>query len=448
MLVLDGDNWQEMTNAAKRELGRLEKAGYLHSDYSRFEEITDYRPVYYEKVLEKLGNKIIARQIEREQKIYKELGVSGINELNKMFKGDEAIQTFINGQMDNIYSLIAGTLKETKNDSNLGQKIVNKQKIENSIENSFNNALNNMTKDYQQNLSKIFNNGTLSQNMIEPLKKISNKQDNGRYKQAQSIASQSFSQWKGNMLEHCVGMLFSQIGKVKNVKITGSNLDQFGKYIKSDTTVFTDEINIGISAKNYKIETNAKGEKFLKNNLTLHSGGSFESFLERLESLRNEELQSNLNTITKRFRTDNYYYNLINEAANKVSFKNSNPAEDFMNIIKDLASAWFGTQLVTNTEAKTSGQNVDFLAVSNLGLIPMSILLKALREQTAGINVNISSTANINEEQVYQNKLLAPHGNRSYTGGEVQVGAEAGREMYKGIKVSPIRLRLILSQFI
>ena len=75
-------------------------------------------------------------------------------------------------------------------------------------------------------------------------------------------------------------------------------------------------------------------------------------------------------------------------------------------------------------------------------------MLKALREQTAGINVNISSTANINEEQVYQNKLLAPHGNRSYTGGEVQVGAEAGREMYKGIKVSPIRLRLILSQFI
>ena len=62
-----------------------------------FEEISDYKSVYYANVINKLGKAIIKKQKEREKAIYNELGVSDINGLNELFKGDAAIQTFVNG---------------------------------------------------------------------------------------------------------------------------------------------------------------------------------------------------------------------------------------------------------------------------------------------------------------------------------------------------------------
>lgn len=365
--------------------------------------------------------------------------------------------------MDNAIRTIANVLKEEANDTKyMSQKVENVDNLVEKVGTYFEKEINTMSKDYVNNLNKIKSNGAINGNDLlsnstvrETAKMLSGTLDsytniskNGEFKTAEEFARGAFRGLKGKMLEQCVAIFFAQLGKVKGVKVTGSNLDAFGKDIKSDDTVYTENYSIGITAKNYGTKTNSQGQISLKKELNLHSGGSFETFLNRLESFKNPELQGSLNTINKRFRSDNYYYNLINEAANKTSFKSSDPAQDFVSTVKDLAAAWFGSQLVTNTQEQVAGQNVDFLIVSNIGFIPMSSVLKALREETANLNVTIDSKSNIDLDDLYEKKINAKHGRYTYSGEEVTIGAEAGKEVYNNIKIGAIRLHLILNKII
>lgn len=455
------DTWEHTTEAAKKRLKYLEKAGYLHSDYSRFEEITDYKKTYYKNVINKLANKIIEVQEAREQGIYKDLGVKGIKELNDMFINDKAIKLFIENNMDSAYRIIADSLKEEfKNTDYMSRKVKDVDELVGRVGKVFENDLNKLNKTYVKNLNKVITDGVITKEeltnnstvketakmMAGTLSSFTNIKKDGDFKTAREFAKGAFSGLKGKMLEQCIAMFFAQLKKVKGVEVTGANLDIFGKDIKADDTVYTKNYNIGLSAKNYGTELNSKGQITLKRKLSLHSGGSFESFLKRLESFKSNDFQSELNTINKRFRTDNYYYNLINEAANKTSFKESDPAQDFISVVKDLAAAWFGSQLITDTKEQTAGQNVDFLVVNSIGIIPMSALLKALREQTASINVGINSKTNVDLEDLYEKKINAKHGKYTYSGEEVTIGAEAGEEVYRDIEVGAIKLHLILNK--
>lgn len=454
--------WEHTTEAAKKRLKYLEKAGYLHSDYSRFEEITDYKTVYYKNVLSKLADKVIARQEAREKAIYADLGVSGVNDLNKKIFSDEALETFIGGNLDNAFRIIGDSLKEAADDTTyMSRKVENIDELVNKVSSTFEKDLNKMSENYVKNLKKIDKGGLISGDelknnsevkqiakmMANNLSGYTNKRKDGEFKTAQEVASAAFRGMKGKMLEQCIGMFFAQLKKVKGIKVTGTDLDIFGKDIKSDTIVYTKNYSIGITAKNYATELNSKGQLALKKEINLHSGGSFDTFIKRLESFKNGDFQSDLGTITKRLTSDNYYYNLINEAANKVSFKSSDPAQDFLNIVKDLAAAWFGTQFVTDTKEQAAGQNVDFLALNDLGLIPMSVLLRALREESSNINVSIESKTDIDLEDLYEKKVNAKHGKYTYSGEEVTLGSKAGEEVYKDIEMKAIRLHLILNTF-
>lgn len=451
--ILNEDTWEKTTAEAQKRYSYLESVGYLHSDYDRFEEISDYKSVYYANVINKLGKAIIKKQKEREKLIYDELGVNGIDGLNDFFNGDAAIQTFINGTFNNL----VGTVAEALSDSgwergNLEQMMSESKKedIEQRIENKFQKSLDGFTDQYKENLNKILNNKGLSAEMLPLIQNISIFKEN-ELRDAKSFARASFGQWKGALLEQCLAMCVAQLGKVKNTKVTGSDLDQFDKFIKSDVTVTTSNMDIGLSAKNYKTIIDNKGNVVFDNDLALHGGNSgtyFENFLQRMESLKSDDFQGNINTITKRLRTDNYYYNLINEAAKKFSFKTSDPAMDFVAIVKGLAAAWFGTQLVTNTKEGNKGQNVDFFVVGKYGFIPMSSILQGLMDESASLSVNINSTASLNMDNIYDEKVQAEHGRRMYSGEEVGIGIEAGSQVYDKIKVSPIKLKMILNQFI
>lgn len=447
----EASNYIRVTEEARRKENQLESIGYLHSNYERFKEISNYNNVTYVAKINQLAKVIIQKQINREKEIYKELGVNNVNELTKKFLGDEGLQYFISNNYDNIRKVMATALKESFGNSSLQQKVnkTNKKEIEKTIQNSFDKSLQNLSKEYQDNLSKILNNKGIGKEMILTLEKISNRDKNNKLKNAQQITSGAFSQWKGSLLEQCIALFVSQLNHIKGVEVTGSSLDSFGKFIKSDVTAFTENMTIGFSAKNYKMRQNKKGEWELDKSLSLHSKGSFENFLNRIESLKNTDLDKYLSNIGKTFRSDNYYYNLINEAVQKTSFQSSKPAEDFLLTVKELAAAWFGTQLTTNTKDENNGQMVDFFIIGNKGFIPMSVLLIALQEESAKINATITSTANIDEDSIYEKKIESPYTSEGLYSSYVQnIGFYAGQEVYSGIKISEIKLNLILKNFI
>ena len=135
----EASNYIRVTEAARRKRSELEAVGYLHSNYSRFKDITDYDSVLYKDRLDKIGNTIISKQIAREQQIYKELGINGIQELREKFLGDEGLQDFIGSSFNNVYTTIADALKEVAGESSLERKINKKTKkeMEQSMQNAF-----------------------------------------------------------------------------------------------------------------------------------------------------------------------------------------------------------------------------------------------------------------------------------------------------------------------
>ena len=447
----EASNYIRVTEEARKKESQLESIGYLHSNYERFKDISSYDRIYLTQV-EKVADLIIKKQLQREQDIYRELGVKNVDELVNMFFNDQALNTFIESKYDNAKAMVAEALKESVGNSSLSQTVskVKKKQIEDSIEDSFNKAIKEMTEDYQKNLNKITGQG-LSKEVVSDLKKISNRENNNKMKNAMKIASGAFSQWRGDLHEQTIAMFLAKLNKVKGVEVTGSNLDSLSKFIKSDVTAFTDTMSIGFTAKNYKIIEDKNGNAKLKYKLNLHGGGkegnSFESFMERLESLKNTDLNSYIADIVGGFRSNNFYYNLINEAVQTSSFKTSQPALDFINTVKSLAAAWFGTQLVAETKEGLAGQNVDFLIVGKRELIPISSLLIALREKTLDLTVSISSNAKIDEDSIYEQKIESPYTSEGLYSSHVQnIGFYAGQEVYSGIKISSIKLDLVLNQ--
>ena len=225
----EASNYIRVTEEARRKESQLESIGYLHSNYERFKDISSYDRIYLTQV-EKVADLIIKKQLQREQDIYRELGVKNVDELVNMFFNDQALNTFIESKYDNAKAMVAEALKESVGNSSLSQTVskAKKKQIEDTIEDNFNKAIREMTEDYQKNLNKITGQG-LSKEVVSDLKKISNREDNNKMKNAMKIASSAFSQWKGDLHEQTIAMFLAQLNKVKGVEVTGSNLDSLSK---------------------------------------------------------------------------------------------------------------------------------------------------------------------------------------------------------------------------
>ena len=442
---------EQVTDYAGRNLRKLEDAGYLHSNYERFKKVEHYNKMITDSKLKAVGDKVIEKQKAREEACYKALGVKNAAELNKKYLSDEAVNTFIQSSYNNIYATLADSLKEIMGSSDLGQKVSksHQKEIANSIEKNFDSALESLSKDYSSNINKLVNGGIISKEMVDSFRGVSNRDKDNKLRKAGQMARSSLAEWKGKLGEIVVGLFASQLNGIKGVEVTGGSIDELGKFIKTDVTSYTDEMSIGFSVKNYATKVNKEtGDKYLPRDITLHSGGNFETFLNRLKSLNAGDLQSDVNNIVDVLGSDNYYYSLINEAAHKTTFQSSDPAQDFISTIKGMAAAWFGTQLVINAKEGISGQNVDFFVLSNYGVIPMSVLLEGLKTEVASIKVGISSTASLDEEEIYEKKISQPYNPQQgfYSNAVLNIGHYAGEEVYTGIKVSEIKLSLILSK--
>lgn len=440
---------QKITDYAAANLSRLEKAGYLHNDYDRFKEITDYHSILQIGKLQKLGDEVIRVQEEREQKCYTVLGVSNAKELNEKYLSDEGVRQVLDNNIDISYGIIDRAFKEGFENGSLKTNVTDRRKdvLVKSLQNILDKNTEQLTKDYQKNLDKIRTEGGLSYDSAQILANTKNKRTKTQYKTGGEFAASVFSQWKGRMGEAIVGMFASQLNNIKGVEVTGSNLDEFGKFIKSDVTTYSEDISIGFTVKNYKLKLDANGQVQLDRPITLHGGGNFESYLQRLESLKSENFQGDINNIVDSLKSDNYYYNLINEAVNKTTFLSSKPAEEFLQLTKELAAAWIGTEFITDTIQGGPGQNIDFLVISRFGVIPISTILKEIKKGSSTINVSMKSTAEIDMENLYEDKInrpWAPTG--AYSNSVLNVGHYAGREVYQGITIGEIKLSLLLSQ--
>ena len=153
----EGKNYLRVTEAARRKEKELEAHGYLFNHYERFKSISDYDRFIYTDKLQKIANLIIDKQVAREKIIYNELGISNANELEQMFLGDEGLQDFIGSNFNNVYSVVAGALKDITNDNYSMDKKLNKTekaRLENSIQNAFDEEFNKLSDEYKNNLSK------------------------------------------------------------------------------------------------------------------------------------------------------------------------------------------------------------------------------------------------------------------------------------------------------
>ena len=210
----NSDSYLRVTEIARQKQGQLEKAGYLHSNYDRFKDISDYDSIIYSARLNKIAQKLLDEQAKREQAIYQKLGVKNVQELQEKFFSDEAIANFIGGHFNNIYTTVADALKDVAGKSDLSQKIskVNKAKIEQSIEDAFNKDLEGFSQEYQDNLSKIVSSGTLGENMVSVLNAIDNRTAQNKMKTGAQVSRSALAQWKGALLENCLAMFIAQLG--------------------------------------------------------------------------------------------------------------------------------------------------------------------------------------------------------------------------------------------
>lgn len=445
----NSDSYLQMTNAARIKQSELEKAGYLFSHYDRFKDVSDYDKIIYQSRLEQVAKKLISEQEKREQQFYAQLDIKNVKELEEQYFSDAAVANFIGGHFNNIYPVISEALKSVVNDGSLSTKIskTTKTQMEKAIEDAFNADFEKFSEEYQNNLYKIVNSGTLGAEMASVIKSVENRTNQNKMRTGAEVSKATLGHWKGELLERCLAMFLAQLGKVDKVQLTGTDLDSFNRFVKSDVTAKIGDLEIGFQTKNYKWKKDPLTNNVtLPNDLTLHSGGSFETFVTRIEALKNQQIAGDLQIISKKLRSNNYYYHLINEAVNKTNFSKSEPAQEFLQVVKGLAAAWFGTQLVVDNQFGIAGQNVDFLIISNIGFLPMSVVLKSLYNESANLKVSISSKTKINQDEYYERKINAPYTTESPYNSYVQhIGYYAGQEVYTGIVVGAIRLQIVLN---
>ena len=116
-------NYVRVTEEAKKKQELLEQIGYLHSNYERFQEISNYDNVTYVAKIKQLAKKIIEQQIAREREIYKQLGVKDAKELSDKFLTDTGLQQFITNEFENIYAVITKALGTALDNTSPQQKL-------------------------------------------------------------------------------------------------------------------------------------------------------------------------------------------------------------------------------------------------------------------------------------------------------------------------------------
>ena len=457
-------NYKSVTQSALAQSDYLVDEGYLHNDYERFQTIKSQKVgfdeiISYEK-MNSLVDKIIAIQARRETGVLKQLGVKSLKQLNQQFFTDEGINNFVAEDLEQFYNMIRdGAIAGLGSDKFINFKsggTITGQELQQGLDKVIKQKMRKLGADYSKNFDKILISTSAAGSQLSAVRSdllsIFNSFTQNKeleYEELYKLSEQAFAQWKNQATVHAVSHLLTQFDRIKNVKVT-KNVSNSGKGAKSHLTIMLDNgKDFNFSVVNRKIASPGHLAFTLQGS---GNGTNFNTFVNRLRNLKsltgNNIINSTINEIVDGLTTDNFYYNLVNEALRKTSFKKSEPVIEFLNIVKKLAAAWFGVQLVNDIE-NSGGENVDFFLIEGIGLLPMSKLLKLLKNEGNKIYVAAISRADVDEEYYHEAKInagIAAHRPEAY-GPEVrEVGAEMGQRVYDEIYVNEIKLNLLISQ--
>ena len=435
--------------SGRAQLASLQENMYLHNIKGNYEKIGGSFSSVDISIMNSIGSKIVQAQQLREQMIYQMLDINGIEELNEKYLKAGGNRELINETITDILDIAALQAFE-------GTTVYRNKTNENNLSTAVKNVLDDMIDEEYKDLEKVAK--QLKEGLGEATAKMllqansKKKKPRNMDKYIDKLSNQIQARWRGEILEQetmaIVQQLVNQItGKKGNVSITGKIVNAYGKQIKSDVTMsFEENIDVGISAKNYKIDRN-NGVEF-----SVHSSGSLENFYRLIEEMNGGSLRSQdfigIKNIVASFKTPYFKYHLINQAAFQATrnhIEQSEVGNNIIRFIKMCLPLFIGAQM----KIKGDEYDVDFFNISGT-LVPVSIILSKVFNNEVGASTRIGLYSNYKVPWISmrENKMRFPVNNGEFYSDETQkVGGIYGQQLYKNIKVGTIHLKVALSSF-
>lgn len=436
---------EPIISSGKSQIQSLQSNVYLHNlpeNYELIGQADAFSPVDV-SIMDQICAEILKKQKAREKRIYKALGVVDENELNQLLLPyenknliDITATELLNKACDHAFENFETTTRNKKTEQSL-ELVVNDVLYE---------ILQAKTEEDKQKYQTLVDG--LGTKIVGMLKQSAQAKKKPRImsKYIAQVSEQITSRFRGDILEeslnYAIATYAKEIKKMPNVSISATDLNDYGKQIKSDVTwQINEKIKIGFSAKNYSMP-NGQDVTF-----TLHSEG----FLENFYKLASEMNMSGISgyriiaSLIKEFRSDNFRYHLVNQAAmhgNKLI--NSTPAgNNVMSFIKRFLPLFIGAQF----KIKGDSINVDFFNINGY-FVPVSTIIEDAfyGGKYTGLKIGLYSNYTVPWMSMLKKKLSYPvENNEYYSDGTEGIGGEQGALVYKNIKTGRVHLKVALS---
>lgn len=441
---------EAVIKSGRKQLGSLENSLYLHNYVGNYEEISDEFEEVDLHLMDAIESKILKRQKQREAKIYSILGISGIDELNKLYMESGGDSEFFDSSITNVLSEASKSAVVDLSGNTTNKKIDKFNSavlgiLENMIDEEFGKNDKEMAEALKEGLGE------------STAKKLANrKNDKGRSKNMKkyvgSLSKVLASGYRGEILEIGTGVAMARVmeelvGKNRGkVKLTAKVRNAQGKQIKADNTLVIDnQIEVGISDKNYKTDSKGNVE------VSLHSSGSLENFYRLINNGtfvgRGQTDLKAIQSLVEKFKKPNFKYHLINQAAfaGTKNIQDTDVGKNIINFIKQCLPLFIGTQF----KIKGDNINVDFFNINGT-LIPVSTIMEDCFNggPLTGLRVGLYSNYQVPWYEILQKKTQNPVENNQYYGeGARQAGSLYGHNLYNKINVGTIHLKVALANF-
>lgn len=436
-------------DSGRKQIDLLENSLYLHNFVGNYQEISENFTRVDISLMDAIWTKIIAQQKKEEQKVYDILGIRGIDELNEKYLTsggqNELLATtaveLIKRAAEEACIDLTGTTTKTKARS-----------LSQAVAPTFEKMVEDSLKEDEE-MMKILKDG------LGPMiaKRLINYTNNAKLpaKMDDYVASaaKSFSgTFRGDLLELETGVAMARVmnqlvGKKGKTIHSAKTTNSKGKQIKADHAFeINDSITFGISEKNYTPDGKGNVE------FALHSSGTLENFYRLVDKMSiNGRNTTNLKSVLKvveKFREPDFKYHLINQAAfegvNKIITK-TDVGTNIIDFVKTCIPLFIGAQF--KIEGDTI--NVDFFNI-NGKLIPVSVIMEDIFKggTLAMPRINLYSNYKPSWIDMLHEKLSVPTENQNgyYQNTAIKAGSKEGRNLYKGIKVGTIHLKVALAK--
>lgn len=439
---------QPVIDSGREQIHSLQKNMYLHNFPLNYKMIGEAEPFSAVDIglMDRICQEVLKQQRAREKRIYKALNITNEYELNQMLVPYENKQLIditadelLNKACDKAFDDLGNITRNKATEKNL-------ELVVNDVLYDILQANSDEEKQKYQTLVD-----GLGMKIVGMLQQSAKSQHKPRImsKYIDKVSQQITSKFRGDILEesvnYAIASYLNELQQMPNVEISATNLNEYSKQIKSDVTwTLNEKIQIGISAKNYKPQ-NGKNV-----NVSLHSAGQLENFYKLAEGMSLSGITGYraIMTLIREFRSPEFKYHLINQAAqhNNKKIDNTPTGENLINFIKKFLPMFIGAQF------KIQGDtiNVDFFNINGY-FVPVSTIIEDVFNggKFTGLKIGLYSNYTVPWVKMTQEKLSYPVTGLDYYSKETQkVGSTYGHKVYDNIKTGRVHLKVALSNLI